>query len=370
MSELNTKSVDQLFSMMPKYSASDLHLKVGSPPIYRIHQVPQRMKTPPLSGEQVQNLVFAMMTDDLREDFNKVGAVDFAYSVAGVGRFRVNVFLQRGAVSMAARRVLFNIPTLKELHLPLGLGHIADMDAGLVLVAGITGSGKSTTLAAIINMVNHARRCHIITIEDPIEYLYRDEKAFVNQREVGIDCETFQAGLRSALRQDPDVILIGELRDLESMETAIIAAETGHLVFGTIHAASAAQSIGRILDYFPQDRHNQIRQLLHFNLKSVIVQRLLRGARKEIPLVPSVEIMFVNPTVRKLIREDEDGKIPDVIRGCREEGMQDMNQSMVDLVHAGLITREEALDHSPNAEALKMNLKGIYLGSDKGTLVG
>jgi twitching motility protein PilT len=192
----------------------------------------------------------------------------------------------------------------------------------------------------------------------------------VNQREVGIDCESFASGLRDAMRQDPDVILIGELRDQESMETALIAAETGHLVFGTIHAGSAAQSIGRILDYFPRERHDQIRQLLYFNLKGVIVQKLLPGAKKEAPLVPAVEIMFCNPSVRKAIHESEDDRLPDMVRSMVQEGMQDFNQSFVKLVQKGLVTAEVALDNSPNPEALRMNLKGIYLGSDRGTLVG
>jgi twitching motility protein PilT len=364
------KQIDQLFRMMGKFGASDLHLKVYSPPILRINQVPQRVKSSALTPEQVEKLVDEILPSALRREFMQRGSVDFAYSLSGVGRFRVNVYQQRGMISLCARRVNFQIPTIKDLNLPPSLEKIARMESGLVLVAGITGSGKSTTLASLIDVVNRSRRCHIITIEDPIEYLYKDDKAFVNQREVGIDCETFAVGLRDSLRQDPDVVLIGELRDMESMETAIIAAETGHLVFGTIHAGSAAQSIGRILDYFPQERHDQIRQLLYFNLRGVLVQKLLPGKRKEIPLVPAVEIMYSNPSVRKMIHEGEDDKIPDIIRGANQEGMQDFNQSMVGLVKSGLVATEVALEHSPNPEGLKMNLQGIYLGSDKSSLVG
>lgn len=365
-----TSQIDQLFEMVVKHGASDLHLKVGSPPILRIHQVPQRTKGAPLTEEQVRELADSIMSDELREDFNRQGSADFAYSLTGMSRFRVSVYQQRGVVSLCARRVSTKIPTLEELHLPPGLRRIPTFDMGLILLAGITGCGKSTSLASMIDIINKTRRCHIITIEDPIEYLYQDDKAFINQREVGIDVESFPIGLRAALRQDPDVILVGELRDAISMETAITAAETGHLVFATIHAGSAAQSIGRVLDYFPQDRHYQIRQLLYFNLKCVMVQRLLRGCKPGIPLVPAVEIMFCNPTIRKLIHEGEDDKIPGVIRSSVQEGMQDMNQSLVSLVKSGLIAKEEALEHSPNAEALEMNLKGIYLGEDKGTLVG
>ena len=222
----------------------------------------------------------------------------------------------------------------------------------------------------MLQHINTNRPCHILTLEDPIEYLFKDDKALVNQREIGIDVPNFSLGLRSLVRENPDVILIGEMRDHDAMETALLAAETGHLVFGTIHAASAAQSIGRILDYFPQARHHQIRQLLYFNLKCVMVQKLLRGVHKSAPLVPAMEVMFVNPTIKKLISEDEDGKIPDVIRSAAKEGMQDLNQSMVKLVKSGLVAEEEALEHSPNPEALRMNLKGIYLASDQGTLTG
>jgi twitching motility protein PilT len=354
--------IDKLFGLMPKYSASDLHLKAGSPPIFRIATVIRRLEMPALTDTQIEAMVDEMLTPELKEELDSVGTVDFAYSISGVGRFRVNVFRQRGALSMAARRVLVQIPTRKELHLPDGLDRVPSFDAGMVLVAGPTGCGKSTTIASLINEINKTRRVHILTIENPIEYLFRDDKAFVNQREIGIDVETWHEALKFMVREDPDVILIGELRDIEGVEAGIMAAETGHLVFGTIHASSAAGTISRLLDFFPQARHNHIRQLLHFNLRAVLVQKLMRGCRPEIPMVPAVEVMIVNPFIKKLIREGNDQEVPDTIRGSRTEGMQDMNQAIADLIKQELISVEEGMDQSSNPEALEMMLKGISLG--------
>ena len=238
------------------------------------------------------------------------------------------------------------------------------------LLFGVTGSGKSTTLAALIQIINESQALHIVTLENPIEYLYRDARAFVNQREIGIDLPDYQNGLRHVLRQDPDVILVGELRDADTFEAALMAAETGHLVFGTVHSSSAAQTIGRVLDYFPQSRHAQIRQLLYFNLRAVVVQKLLKGLRPNIPRVPAVELMLVNPLIRQMIYDDEDNKIPDAIRAGRDQGMQDMNQSLHDLVKRGLVSEQMALESSPNPEQLAMNLKGITLASDRGSISG
>ncbi|MCX7806623.1 MAG: PilT/PilU family type 4a pilus ATPase [Planctomycetota bacterium] len=364
------KEIEKLFMAMAKNDATDLHLKAGAPPLFRIHGTVARAKLPPLSGEQVARLADEIMTDRDRRELAEKGAADFAYSLPGAGRFRVNVFRQRGAISVSARRVKTDVPTLQELNLPPALAKIAEYDQGLVLVAGITGSGKSTTLAALIQIINETQPVHIVTIENPIEYLYRDAKAFVNQREVGIDVPDFHTALRYVMRQDPDVILIGEMRDAETFETALMAAETGHLVFGTIHCGSAPQAIGRVLDFFPPDHHYQVRQLLYFNLRAVIVQKLLKGATKEVPRVPAVEVMFCNPIVRKLIKENQDGKLPDAIRQGRKDGMQDFNQSLCDLVKAGLITEQTAMENSFNPEQLAMYLKGIVLGSDEGVIGG
>lgn len=363
------REIDRFLFLMGKTEASDLHFKVGSPPILRISRGIRRIQGQALSGEKIQSLVTAIMPEKARRDFERTGNVDFAYSVPGIGRFRVNVFRQRGSVSVAVRRVKYDIPSLDSLNLPQGVKRLCTFEQGLCIVAGPTGSGKSTTLAALLDHVNHTRACHIITIEDPIEYLYRDDMAFVNQREVGIDVESFQTGLKHALREDPDVILIGELRDPDTFETALQAAETGHLVFGTIHASSAAGSIGRILDLFPEETHAQIRQLLTFNLKAVIVQMLLPGITSHAGVVPAVEVMIVNPGIRKLIAEAQDGKIPDVVRGSRQEGMQDMTQSLHDLVRRKLVDQRMALQAAPNPEALRMALKGIVVhGSEGGIL--
>jgi twitching motility protein PilT len=360
----------QYLELMAKHNATDLHLKAFSPPIFRITGVARRVEGPPLPPEEVEKLARSMMTPDQANRFDNAGTVDFAVGIHGVGRYRVNVFRQRGSVSAAIRRVRFIIPSLADLNLPASVGKLADFPMGLVLCAGITGSGKSTTLAAILDLINKNHRYHILTIEDPIEYLYRDEKSFVNQREVGIDVDSFGTALKYMVREDPDVILIGEMRDSETLETALMSAETGHLVFGTVHSGSAAQTIGRVLDFFPSHRHDQIRQVLHFVLRAVIVQQLLPGCRKDAPMVPAVELMIVNPAIRKLIREGDDEKIPDVIRSSQNDGMQDMNQALVLLVKQKLITEDVAMENSPNPEALAMNLKGIYLGQDKGTIIG
>ena len=364
------KEIDKLFATAKTYDASDLHLKVGSAPLFRIHGQVKRTKLPPMTLDQIRQLVSEIMGPKEVKDLEEVGTADFAYGVRGVGRFRVSIFKQRGAISLAARRVQTDIPTLEQLNMPEGMKILPTYDSGLIIVAGITGCGKSTTLAALIEIINQTQALHIITIENPIEYLYRDAKGFVNQREVGIDCISFHEGLKYALRQDPDVILVGEMRDEDTVETSLMAAETGHLVFGTVHSSSAAGTIGRLLDFFPPTKHFQIRQMLFFNLKAVAVQKLLRGARPDMPRVPAVELMLVNPMIKKLIFEGEDNKIPDVVRSCRQEGMQDLNQSLMDLVFRGLITEQTALESSPNPEQLAMNLKGITLGSDRGALVG
>jgi twitching motility protein PilT len=360
----------KLLMAMAKHDASDLHMKAYSPPIFRVRGTPRRMDGDGFDPAEVERLLTSMLTEHQKKVWTEQGTLDFAVGIPGTGRYRVNMYRQRGTSSAAIRRVRFDIPTVEDLHLPKGVERLIKFRMGLCLCAGITGSGKSTTLAAILNMINKNRRCHILTLEDPIEYLYTDDKAFINQREVGIDVDSFHTALKYMVREDPDVILIGEMRDVETLETALISSETGHLVFGTVHSGSAAQTIGRVLDFFPTHRHDQIRQLLYFTLKTVMVQQLVPGYQKDIPMVPAMELMLVNPAVRKLIREGEDEKIADVIRGSKTEGMQDMNQSLIQLVQKRLITEPIALEYSPNPESLAMNLKGIYLGSDGGTITG
>jgi len=353
------KEIDKYFAAAAKLHASDLHMKVGRPPMYRVKGTIVRAEMPPFALDQLNDLFSEILGPKQRAQLEELGGADFAYSIRHIGRFRVNIFRQRGALSLAARAVKTKIPTIEQLNLPPGVKKTILFDSGLVLVSGITGAGKSTTLSALIQIINQTQRLHIVTIEDPIEYLYTDDKAIINQREVGIDVPDFPNGLRHVVRQDPDVILVGEMRDAVTFEMALMAAETGHLVFGTIHSASAAQTIGRVLDYFPTERHYQIRQLLYFNLRAVVVQKLLKGLRQDIPRVPAVELMFVNPYIKKLIFENEDKKIPDTIRASRQEGMQDFNQSLCDLVKRGLVSEEAALEASPNPDQLSMNLKGI-----------
>lgn len=359
------KELEKLLANMEKLGASDLHLKVGSPPIYRVHGTAQRVKGEPFSFDQVKRAIGEIMNARQAETLEKSGSVDFALGVSGVGRFRVNVYHQRGAPSFCARRVNTEIPSWESLNLPPAIGKLSSFPDGLALVVGMTGSGKSTTLASIINDINQNRKCHILTIEDPIEYVYRDAKSFVNQREIGIDTPDFHTALKYALRQDPDVILVGEMRDTDTVETAISAAETGHLVFGTLHATNALQTVTRLLEFFIPERQPGIRQVLSYTLRAVLAQRLVPGIRKEHPRVPAAELMFVNPVIRKNIADGEDIKIPEAIRAHSRDGMQDFNMSFYRLVKEGFISEEAALERSPAPEQLAMQLKGMVLNADQ-----
>ncbi len=362
--------MENLLRMAAKYKASDLHLKTGSSPYLRIHANVRSLDMEPLPAEKVKNLVYSILREEQIQQFEETGDLDLAYSVAGVGRFRVNVFKQRGTISSALRRVNTDIPSFDELNLPRETMERMSMYMnGLVIVSGVTGSGKSTSLAAMIEYINSNRKCHIVTIEDPIEYLHADNKAFINQREVGIDVESYHTALKYVVRQDPDVILIGELRDEESFQAALSAAETGHLVFGTLHSSTCAQTFSRILDLFPSNRQDQIRQGLVFNLRAIMSQRLLPAKDEKIKAVPAVEILIVNPILRKLISENEDEKITDVIRGGTEDGMQDFTQSLCHLVKSGLVEKKIAMAHAPQPEALQMLLQGIKIDEGR-TIVG
>src|SRR5262249_12180621 len=275
------------------------------------------------------------------------------------GRFRVNLFKQRGQLSLVARRVNARVPTFEQLRLPPVLEKLCQYDQGMVILAGVTGSGKSTTLAAMLEYINARESVHILTIEDPIEYLFTNKKAVINQREVGIDVVEWRAALKHAVRQDPDVILVGEMRDRETFEAGINAAETGHLVFCTIHASSAPSTIGRILDLFPADLHPAMRQSLAFNLKAIVCQKLLPGMKPGMQRVPANEIMLLNPTIRDLIIKGDDKKLPDAVRIGFVEGMIDFNESLRQLVARGDVSQATALEASPNPDALRMAFKGI-----------
>jgi len=347
------------FRAVIKYEGSDLHLKAGAKPRIRIAGKIRTLAGDELSNEQIEEMIFAIMTPRLRDMYETHGAVDFAFELEGEDRFRINVFRQRSMTSVAARRVTRVIPTFEELNLPPQLPSLADYHQGLVLLSGITGSGKSTTIAAMIERINQNRPCHVVTIEDPIEYLFEDKKAFINQREIGIDVPDFHEGLKYLMREDPDVVLIGEMRDKETFDAALQASETGHLVFGTIHSSTTTGTITRLLDLFPSEERALVRQSLVFNLRAIVSQKLLPSIKTGTDRVPAVEIMISNPSIRKLIEEERESEIIEVIKSNYDIGMQDFTESLRALVEREWIEAEVAYEIAPNPEELKMVLKGI-----------
>ncbi|MBN1912427.1 MAG: PilT/PilU family type 4a pilus ATPase [Pirellulales bacterium] len=362
--------INKLFRALVKLEGSDLHLKVGLPPYVRVAGTLRALNRAPISDDEMVRLIFPMFNERTRRIFDEDGGTDFAHSVVVDGkpwRFRVNVLTQMDHVGMVARRVNNWIPDFESLYLPPGLEKLCTFYQGMILLAGVTGSGKTTTIASMLNWVNQHYAKHILTLEDPIEFTFTEEKSLINQREIGMDVKDFMTGMKHAVREDPDVMLVGEMRDRETFETAIQAAETGHLVFGTIHASTAPSTIGRILDLFPEGMHTAIRSALAFNMKAIIAQKLLPSIKEGVPRVPTVEIMTFNPTVRKLVLESMDEKLPDAIRLAAEEGMQDFTMSLKNLVERDLIDRATAFEVAPNPESLKMALKGISV-SDSGML--
>ncbi len=354
--------IDKLFKALVKLQGSDLHLKVDRPPYIRVSGSLRPMNREPIDDDEMVRLIFPMMDERNRRIFDEDGGADFAYALEIDGkpwRFRVNVLQQMGHVGLVARRVNNYIPPLEGLYLPTILYELCKFSQGMILLAGITGSGKSTTIASMLNWVNQNYRKHILTLEDPIEFTFTEEKCLINQREIGMDVVNFGIGMKHAVREDPDVMLVGEMRDRETFETAIHAAETGHLVFGTIHASTAPSTIGRILDLFPANMHSAIRSALAFNMRGIVAQKLLPSIKEGVQRVPTVEIMMFNPTVRKLILEEQDNKLSDAIRIGATEGMQDFTMSLKHLVTDRLIDRATAFEVAPNIEALKMALKGI-----------
>ncbi len=354
--------LNKYFKTVIKMKVSGLHLKAGRPAMIRMKGDIRALTGGPLSAEFIHDGIFELLSDKQKQQYEEMGAVDFAYDVGPPGdadRFRVNAFQQRGKMSVAARRVDRSRFKFEDLHLPPVMADIAEFNQGMVLLAGITGSGKSTTIASMINYINERWPVHIVTVEDPIEYLFTDDKALINQREIGIDVPDFHSALKYLMREDPDVVLVGELRDIDTFSAAVHAAETGHLVFGTIHASSAAQTISRILDLFPESERRAIRQALEFNLQSVICQKLIPSVKEGVPIVPTVEIMIVNSAIRKLIREERDNEIINVIRASYASGMVDFTEHLRQLVETGYIDHETAYDSAPNPDELKMALKGI-----------
>jgi len=351
--------LNKFFRAAIKTQANDLHLKVGQPAKLRLLGELKNLKGELMTQQRIEELVFEILSPAQKEFFLKNGTVDFAYEVGEEDRFRINVFRQRGMISLAARRVSAYVPPFEELHLPPILERIADGTQGLVLVVGPTGCGKTTTIASMIDHVNRTRFCHIVTVEDPIEYLFKDKKAIVSQREVGIDIQDFEQALKYLMRQDPDVVFIGEMRDAKTVIAGMRAAETGHLVFGTMHSANASQAVHRLLDLFPPNERDLTRQTLSLTVKAIISQMLLPCLKEGVDRIPAVEILLANPAVRKLISEGRETDLPSVIRACREEGMLDLTDYLCELVKNGSIDPKDAYKYAPSVEELKMALKGI-----------
>jgi len=359
-------AIDDLLRRAVENKASDLHLKVGNHPYLRVDGILQPVAdVPRITPEEMLSMAFSMMTNRQKQKFKETAELDMAYGVAGLGRFRVNVFQQRGNVGMVLRVIPTKIRTIEELNLPPVIDKICEEQRGLVLVTGTTGSGKSTTLAAMIDRINSIRAEHIITIEDPIEYLHRDKKGFINQREVEVDTSTFSTALRAALRQDPDVILVGEMRDLETISTALLAAETGHMVFSTLHTLDATETIQRIIAVFPPPEQKQIRLQLASTLKAVVSQRLVRES-DGVGRVPAVEVLISTGYIRDcIINPDKTRLIRDALAaGTSQYGMQTFDQSIFDLYSKNLITLEEALIRASNPDEFKLRIQGIRSSAD------
>jgi twitching motility protein PilT len=354
--------IDRLFEALVKLQGSDLHLKVGQPPFMRVKGALQPLKSPKLDDQQMERLCLPMLDDRQRKILEHDGGADFAHSAVIDGvkwRFRVNLLYQQGSLGLVARRVNNTIPDFKGLFLPPAIERLCQLDQGLVLLAGVTGSGKSTTIGSMLNYINQNYRKHILTLEDPVEFVYTDDKCLINQREIGTDVRSFEIGMKHAVREDPDIIVVGEMRDVETFKTAIHAAETGHLVFGTIHASNAPSTITRILDLFPQEEHAAIRSAIAFNMKGIVAQKLLKSIKPGVSRVPVVELMFFDVLVRKYVLEGLDHQLADHIKKSARDGMQDFTMSLKSLVDQGLIDRNAALEIAPNREALEMALKGI-----------
>lgn len=346
--------------------ASDIHIKVGRPINLRISGDLVTVDSETPTREWIQEIIDNIVPDYAKERLETDRETDFSYYYEGVGRFRTNIFQQRGSFAIAMRYVQAEIPSFEELGLLPVLKKIADAPRGIVLVSGITGSGKSTTLAAMLQYINESSRRHIITLEDPIEFVFTDKESVIEQREVGLDTGSFPAGLKHILRQDPDVIMIGEMRDATSFRAAMSAAETGHLVLSTLHTTDAGQSVDRILDFFQHEERDQVRRQLSGTLKAVICQRMVHTVDGGV--TPALEILINNGTIRKMIQENRLEKIGAAVDMGGDDGMQSFNQALFNLVKSERVSKEEAMKKATNAQALEMNFKGIFLNEGKNIL--
>jgi twitching motility protein PilT len=359
--------VNDLLKLAVDKGASDLHLKVGTYPMCRVHGRLTRVASDKkLDHEDLVEMAASIMSATQRQRFKDAQEIDLAYSVPGLGRFRCNVFQQRGTIGMVLRVIPFRVKTIDELGLPPVLKRIAEEERGLVLVTGTTGSGKSTTLAGMVDHINNTRSTHVITIEDPIEYLHKDNEAIITQREIGVDTRSFAYALRSALRQDPDVVLVGEMRDMETIETALHAAETGHLVFSTLHTLDATETINRIISVFPPHQQKQIRLQLAVVLKAAIAMRLVPRADGQ-GRVPAMEVLVATPFIKDCIIDKEKTHLVHtaIAQGTSQYGMQTFDQSIFDLFSRQLITYDEALRWASNVDEFKLKVQGISTTSDQ-----
>ncbi len=351
------------FETAIKFEASDVLMRGGQKVKLRLRGVLKSLDTPPLDPEEFEKDIESSLSPAHWEKYAAAGSLDigtdFLLADGSVHRFRINIFRTRGRSALAARRVSNKILNFKELFLPESLEKACNTHQGLILLCGVTGSGKSTTIASMLQYINDNRACHILTLEDPIEFLFTDSKALVNQREVGIDVPNFAVGLRALVRENPDVILIGEMRDRETFEAALQAAETGHLVFGTIHASSAAQAFGRIYDLFPKEERDNIRTMLAYQMVAFVYQKLLPTLRDDVQRAPAVEILLQSPATKKYILDGKEHELDDVIKENRNDGMQSFTDSLVDMVEKNLVHPKIAIANSPKPEEVKMRLKGI-----------
>jgi len=353
-------NLKELLSAMVSLNASDLHIHLNMPPSVRIRGDLHPMEGyPPISDENIQSFLNEFFRPGMAERFAANEEIDTSFGVAGVGRFRINIYRQRGTIAIAIRRVGLNIPNFEELCLPPAVEYLTQFTRGLVLVTGMTGTGKSTTLASMIGHINATRRCHIVTLEDPIEYLHHNKSSIVSQREIGQDTINFSSALRSVLRQDPDVILIGELRDADTIKVALSAAETGHLVLSTLHTTNAAQTIERILEYFNPDMRPIIRQQLATHLRGVVSQLLLPRLDTA-TMIPAVEVMLMNPLINKKILEAKYGVIKSIMHHSTNEGMQTFDQHLVALYNAGLVSFDAARAQSSNPDSFHLFCRGFF----------
>ncbi|MCH4888797.1 type IV pilus twitching motility protein PilT [Acidaminobacter sp. JC074] len=346
-------SIVELLKMAHRNKASDVHITVGVPPVIRVNgKLIHVDNVDNLMPEDTEKIAYELLTEKQIAVLKDKGEIDFSYAISGVGRFRVNVYSQRGSYSVAIRPIPLDIPSAQELGLPDILTQLADRKRGLILVTGPTGSGKSTTLATMIDHINETRRCHVLTLEDPIEYLHRHKSSIINQREIGYDTGSYNTALRAALRQDPDVILIGEMRDLETISIAVTAAETGHLVLATLHTIGAVSTVDRVIDVFPAEQQQQVRVQLGSVLQGVISQQLVRRADGS-GRIGAFEIMICNQAVRNLIREGKSHQLMSSIQTGRKIGMMSMDTSLVELYKKGYITVDEAMAHSVDKTFIK-----------------